>query len=408
MKSLEENRIIEPLLVADAYNSLPPKNTLLEEEEKNNFVEPSNSIVRNSLNRSLLRKSSLDLEAIIQIQEYPDQLDPIQENEPQVLDYPDFPQEIVPVRSCCSSRILKLATSALVGIGTGMAMMPIFNNEVYELDEYGVHVHENSALFDISTVNTLVVVTASSAIEMYRYMSKKTVYNLTEKQQNYLSLAKVASVISASIPTALLWDIEMKNREVDGSTDFDTFILWAIICTLPLLASKSTETYSKLQDKICNNSEAVELDSIGSKLVTYGITALAAIARGISYSVITSDLIKTIGADKETADLLGVVLGGLLANSISTASEYSAIKNLFKKNNIPMTGRNSLKGIGAAIEGMWFSLPTLSAGLKYVKIWNPLIKGLIFTPYFVSKTVREASGLYKSFNQREPSFSQVI
>lgn len=301
----------------------------------------------------------------------------------------------------------KLAISIAIGAGTGIAMMPIFNEEVYNLDDYGIHVHGSEALFIVSTINTLLAVGISVSKDMYDSMVKNNIAILDEKQK-YLWAAKVAAVTSSLIPISMLWNVELEDRTLSDSSGMDRFLAWAIVGTIALLLSKTEATYSKLEKMICDDSDKIELDSIGSKLVTYGISAIAAIARGISYSAVTEDLLKKVGVDDETAKFLGISIGGVLMNLVSVAREYSSLKKLFKKNNSEFTRIDLLKGVITFVEGVWFSLPTVTSGLNYAKSWNPLLKGMLFAPYFVSKSVNEASNVYKTFSKKEPNINIAV
>jgi hypothetical protein len=57
---------------------------------------------------------------------------------------------------------LLLSSSAAIGIGAGLAMMPIYNHEVQELKTYDIDIHDYEIAFVISTINTLLLTSTCS------------------------------------------------------------------------------------------------------------------------------------------------------------------------------------------------------------------------------------------------------
>lgn len=291
-----------------------------------------------------------------------------------------------------------LLASSLCGVGVGLAMMPIFNNEVWQLDNYGIHIHEYEAVFIVSTINTLLVTSAVSIINLYHYFNSdhNEQVELSKCQKIALNTSKVGSVAASILPVALLWNIELHDQKVAESSGFDQFIAWAAFTTIPLLILKIVETYEAMSKTIKGEYDDINLDSIGSKLVTYGTSILSAVGRGIAFSAATEELAKNIGFDEDTSKGLGILIGGVLGSVISGIAEHMSVKSLFKKTNGSFSKREVATSIVAAAEGMWFALPTVSAGLNATKNWNPLVRGGVFAPFFVSKAVTEATNMYNA------------
>lgn len=294
-----------------------------------------------------------------------------------------------------------LLASTILGIGTGFAMMPIFNYEVRELENYGINIHQYESAFIISTINTLLVTTTCSIISLYHYFNNSSNYNLDNLPKYQQIGSKICSVASSILPISLLWNIELHDQKVDKSEGFDKFIAWASFCTVPLLIFKTIEAYETICKVAKGTYKSIDLNSIGSKLITYGTCVLSALARGISFSSAITELAINIGLDQDTANILGILIGGILGSVSSAFIEYPAVKSLFKKYDTPITGKEIMTGIFSGIEGMWFGLPAVSVGLNATTNWNPLLRGIMFVPLFISRTSLEATSMYKTLNHKQ-------
>lgn len=303
-----------------------------------------------------------------------------------------------------------LLASSILGIGTGFAMMPIFNNEVWDLDKYGIHIHEYESMFIISTINTLLVTSMYSILSLYHYFnSTQEAEELTSSQKVALNFGKVGSVATSILPLALLWNIELHDQQVSGSSGFDKFIAWAAFTTIPLLILKIVEAYEAMSKVVKGEYDDINLDSIGSKLFTYGTTVLSALARGISFSAATIELAKNIGFDEDTSKVLGILIGGVLGSVVSGISEYQAVKSLFRKTEGGFSKREIATSMLSTVEGMWFALPTVSVGLNATQNWNLLIRGAIFTPLFLSRTALEATNMYNALTPKiKHSINEIV
>ncbi len=299
-----------------------------------------------------------------------------------------------------SKKSMILAGSILAGIGTGLAMMPIFNKEVKDLEEFGIDIHDSIAPFVVSTVNTLLVMGTCSALSIYKYFTTQNEeeQDLTKLEKVMLKAGKVGAVFNSVLPVSMLWNIELNDQKISDSSGFDGFVAWATFTTIPLMIYKSLEGYEQFERTILGKHSLIDLESIGSKIAVYGTTILSAFARGISFTAATTELCKNIGFDDTTSKTLGILIGGVAGSVATGISEYPLIKELFKKQEQPLTKRQILTGCIAVSEGMWFALPSVGVGLDVVKGWNGLLKGGIFAPYFLARTIVESKTIYNTCN----------
>lgn len=311
-------------------------------------------------------------------------------------------------RNITSSKLFKYGIGGSVSIGTGLAMMPIFNQSVIELEKYGINIHSSNAAFIASTINTMLVTTMYSALAIYNYIESKSVnYTVLDKKQTLLAKAALPiSLGTALFPAALLWNIEINNQTVAGTEGFDEFIAWAACMTLPLVAFKTIETYQLLNQSILKQETNSILNSMGSKLFTYGTSSFATIIRGIGYSVIMQDLLEKFNIDKTTATVFGII-AGVASSAVIGLTEYNNLKDLFKVRNENYSAKEILKGLASVIEGTWFSLPAVSIGLDVTEGWSPFIKWVLVASLLVSKVTHEATNFY-NFSSFETPDQELI
>ena len=296
--------------------------------------------------------------------------------------------------------------SAFFGLGVGMAMMPIFNEEVEHLENYGIDVHENSALFTVSTLNTLFLMSSYAAFSMYHLFnnSHKQHIELNPLQQKLIFGCKILAATSSIASVAMLWDIELENQKIAESEGFDQYVAWAAFSSLPLIAFKSLSNYEHSSEyvKLKLLSAPAPLDSLGAKLAVYGIDGMALIARFITYTNLTNDLLTNIGLNKEVSLATSVIASGIMGNVIVGVNEHAKLKKLFLPNHNDIGCKEISIGILSAIEGSWFALPAITAGLEATTEWNGLIRGVLFLPMFLAHANYEAKGIYDSLI---PSFT---
>jgi hypothetical protein len=101
-----------------------------------------------------------------------------------------------------------------------------------------------------------------------------------------------------------------------------------------------------------------------------------------------------MGLNDTAALSVGIVAGGILGSGGITIFEHQAVKSLFKANSEPWDIKKITAGAIATIEGGWFSLPIVALGLKATEDWNPLLKGLLLVPLFLSHSILEGTKLY--------------
>jgi hypothetical protein len=300
-------------------------------------------------------------------------------------------QEAIHNDTTNSDLFKRLGASAVIATGTGVAMMPIFNYLVKHSKDLGVDIHENHALFAISTANTFAVTFCSSFSSAYHFI-KRAQESRHESDSAVIMLSKMGANFSIVLPISLLWGIELNNQKVSGSSGFDPFVAWATFSTIPLMINHSIDIM-RATDNLFNSSR-IPLENFGSKLAVYGLSTLAIAGRAIAYTQAIANLAKIIGIDSDIAFGVGVAAGGVFGASGIGLFEYQAMRSLFAKEDEPMTLAKLAGGLGTAVEGAWFSLPILSLGLEATEGWNPLLRGVLFTPVAISSTLYSATKLY--------------
>ncbi len=294
----------------------------------------------------------------------------------------------------------KVLPSTIVSIGTGLAMMPIFNNVVKNSEDFGIDIHSNKGLFIASTANTFIIASLSSFSNIYHFIEKyQTQVNSSLPNNSYetkdlvIILSKIAASWSTILPLGLLWGVELQNQKIAESEGFDKFIAWATFTTIPLVADRIVESV-KAVNEIYDSSTNADISTIGSKLVVYGLAGLSIAGRALAYTEVTKVMGLAMGLDETAALSVGIVAGGILGSGGITIFEYKAVKSLFEPQEEPWTIRKVAVGVASAIEGAWFTLPIVALGLNATEGWNPLLKGALFTPLFVSHSIFEATKLY--------------
>lgn len=314
-----------------------------------------------------------------------------------------------PQEKTCSQSTYKtwlILGSTILGAGVGLAMMPIFNREVKNLENYGINVHESNTSFAISTINTLIIAGCSTGFYLYNYFinyQEKTKQEEPNKAKTcVLTLCKIGSVVSALIPVSMLWNVELDNQKVEGTHGFDQFVAWAAFTSVPLLIFKTSYTYNKVSKYVIakfdnsNNTNGQEISSLGGKLIVYGISGISLIGRGIALTHIFDQLMEKFNIEENISLPVSIVTGGILGNLIFALNEYSSLKKLFINNDCNITKTQLTTGLVSAFEGSWFALPFISQGMEATKEWNSFLKGALFSSVFCSKAATESTRIYRS------------
>jgi len=286
-------------------------------------------------------------------------------------------------------------TSILSGIGVGMAMMPIFNEEVKNLDEYGIDTHENTASFTISTVNTLILTSVTSAFFMYKYLTSKHEESESVISKSLLNISKFSSFLTSLIPFGMLWNVELEDQEIEGTHGFDQFVAWATFTSLPLIMYKTIHNYHNIEEYLTSKNHD-NPETVGGKLSVYVISALSLLARGISLTHVLNELQSKLDVDENISLPFSIVVGGVLSNLIMGASDFDNLKKIFSVKTDNINWKKATLGFISAIEGGWFALPLVTQGLKATEDWNELAKGILFTSFFLSNMNSESHEIYNS------------
>lgn len=303
---------------------------------------------------------------------------------------------------CNLGLVKRLGVSCLVATGTGLAMMPVFNYLVKNSEQFGVDVHNNKIIFDISTANTFIVASFSSFVTMNEFI-KKHQTNKLDNDSFVNALSKVCASFSLILPLGLLWVTEVNNQKIAESSGFDQYMAWATFSTIPLVVNQVIESITNVNKVLeaknfemisLNDNEVINRVSIGSKIVIYGLAATSLIGRSIAFTEVCKSLALASGVNEEVALGLGIAIGGILTSSGVSILEYNNIKILFETTSNNFTMKKAVTGTVALAEGIWFTLPLVSIGLDATSNWNPLLKGGLFVPLLASHTVLESTRIY--------------
>lgn len=303
--------------------------------------------------------------------------------------------------------IQKILPSIIIATGTGLAMMPVFNHLVKNSEQFGIDIHTNKIAFDLSTANTFIVASFSSFSSIYHFIQKYQKQMVPESKNISVSLSKIGASCSLVLPLGLLWGIELQNQKVANSGGFDEFLAWATFTTAPLIVDRIVESVQTVNN-LYENRNTIDLNSVGSKLVVHGLAGLSLIGRALAYTEAAQTLGLAMGMHPEFALATGIIAGGVLGSSGIGLFEYNAVKSLFAEQKESMTIRKTLCGAISVIEGAWFTLPIISLGFQFAENWNPLLKGVLFTPLFVSHTVLESTKIYDHVMMSYDTISEGI
>lgn len=306
--------------------------------------------------------------------------------------------------SCSKAKFLQMILSSTVGLGTGLAMMPIFDAEIGKLEDIGIEIEDGPVVNAAITVNTLCVFTSMASITLYFFMRDNTHHESSELQKIALNLGKVAAICSTILPLSQLWTVELEDQAYSDSVGFSQYIAWAAATSIPLCIYRSVDAFEYIESFIHNTLEHVELDSIGSKLFLYLPSALSFVGRFIAYSASAAYLGTEIGISEGVSIVLGTLIGGVAGSTVIGIAEYQSLKELFAKQESPLSCMQFIGGTICAAEGLLLTLPLITTGLTAVSDWNPFIKGAIFSPLLVSHALLEGRNIYKAFSMLINSF----
>jgi hypothetical protein len=255
--------------------------------------------------------------------------------------------------------------SLLSGIGNGCAMMPIFNHEVRALEDFDIDIHKNDILFAISTINTLLVY--SILITKNSYQCLENVSHL-QKIDEKLTISSFILASLSSIPqVSMLWNIELHNREIDHSTDFDKFIAYALFSSIPLFCYQTLKSYTTLQNAILNyqNHNLSEYPNTSIQQTVYIVSAFTLVANEMIYLHTANELTEDYNETIKNLFLTAASIGAIAM----TYCEFISLKKVLtekQEHNNDSTFQKVQKSI-LSIESVWFTLPLISVCAKVSK-----------------------------------------
>lgn len=307
--------------------------------------------------------------------------------------------EIEDIKPYCTTDLaLRFAVNTIVASGTGLAMMPVFNHLVKNSEKFGINVHANDTIFDISTINTFAVSLFSSFITMNEFI-KKHQEGKSKSDSPIIILSKISSSFSLTLPLGALWITELHNQKVANSSGFDEYMAWAAFTTIPLATNQIISSIVNVNKSLAVQEQNKDgILSVGGQIITYGLSLASLVGRSITYTEICKSLALATGMSDEVALTVGIVTGGILATSGISILEHNVIKNLFEIPSGKFTVKKLAIGSFAFTQGVWFTLPLVSIGLDATNDWNPLLKGAVTIPLLASHTILESTRIYDNIS----------
>lgn len=308
-------------------------------------------------------------------------------------------------------KFLNAAVSLGLGIGMGFASMPIFTDEFLDLRSIGIDVHGSEALFVSETINTFTVFTVVNTVTCY-YMLNKTKLltknpflhlkeyfaGVTKKREFAEKVFRLGvTACSGTFTNTLLWGIELHNRSVVESTSFDEYIGYALACTIPVFVAKALTTYDSITKKKHMISANTPTDK--RKTMAIALSLLSTGGRYFAYSYTATEFCKILNLDDTTSLVVGNVVGGVLGNVAAAIKNYYEINHIFRAKCKNMNKLDFMTALVSTLEGMWFSLPTITMANKGMSSYgfNEVLKDIILAPLFGATLLNEAKDVYESY-----------
>lgn len=389
-------RVTRHIVETEEYTTIPINDPFEEEEDTSNSMEfKRGTDPKPPLTSSAELPSSGNLhvrkQAIFEDNEI---IKGMREHSPLIISQEEITMSAIPPKLSSYDALKIIAVSSIVAGGTGMAMMPIFNNLVKNMSIFGIDIHDNKIAFDLSTTNTFLVASFSSFVSMYDYIKKyKTISSKPDSLM--VVFCKFGACCSLILPLELLWITELNDQKIGNSSGFDKFMAWATFSTLPLVSSQIIKAISEIDNTLEGNTKPSLPQSIGSKLITYGLPCVSLIGRALAFTEISKTLALRMGLSADAALGIGISTGGMVAASGQAILEYNTGRNLFNVDT-KLTLPKLITGAVCLAEGIWFSLPLIAVGLTATTDWNPLLRGALFTPLLLSNASFEATNLHSN------------
>lgn len=293
---------------------------------------------------------------------------------------------------------VKIGFSSTLALLTGLGMMPIFDDDINSLTTDGLDWEDNEYISPIIAINTLAIFTLLANYVYLSYLTEESDVDIVENKPGKLALtlAKFVAICAAISPVSQLWVVELDNQEYVGSSGFDQYIAWATVTSLPILAHESMTCYSSLKAQLRDNLNHIDLNSVGDNIFVYTPTLLSIPGRFISYYYSTYFLAKEIGIPEELSIATGILVGGVIGSAVLGVAEYRALKSLFEQKEEPIGKLKTLFGVMCALEGVILTLPMVATGMSAIEDQPALIKGVLYSPLFISNTVFRGSSIYEA------------
>lgn len=327
-----------------------------------------------------------------------------------------------------------IAASSVLALGVGAGMMPIFNDDVRGIKEFGIDVHSSTAGLYVETINTLLINSTVSLVALYTIFKN---YDNTRFDQcsivekAMVNLAKFGSVASSLLPLSQLWLVELNNKEVAKSDGFDQFLTWATLTSIPIVTYNSLKVFDNFTNYFEHRApifSEIKALSRGAQVFIVCMNLLGLAGRAITYHMIIEQAMEeTLDIDPTVANVSAGVFAGVSSvlnalweldsaqkfwhkkvekkhivqqePSIQTDQELNAQLNTHhypSTHDKPTTLKDIALGLVSFFEGAWLTLPLLSCGMYVMQSWHAVIQGILLFPLAIMQVTAEGDFIYKN------------
>lgn len=309
------------------------------------------------------------------------------------------------------TKIVNFIFSLGLGVGMAFANMPIFTNEAESLKDIGIDIHQTKTGWYIETINTALITGAVTFSTSYYMLNKhkilqqnpfKKIINFIHESPNTKKKIQKAIELTVSFGqgsfiNGLLWNVELNNKIYAESTGFDEYIGYAVGCTIPIFIAKALITYDAIEKEKYYISSKHDLDK--RKITAISLSILASVGRFFGYTYTASEFCKLLGVNEDISDIIGTIVGGIIANTASAIKSYYETNHIFRAKCDSLNRCEFILSLASSVEGIWFSLPTITASDRAMKEYNfnDALRYTILAPLGISTIISESKDIFESY-----------
>lgn len=195
----------------------------------------------------------------------------------------------------------------------------------------------------------------------------------------------------------MLWDIELHNRKISESQGFDEFIGYALACTIPLLCTKAVAHWDSITKE--KHMKSIEYSFDHKKTLSLFTTFLSIGGGFFTYSYMSTEFFKSIGLDEDISIVFGVILGGIIGSAAMAYKTNLELNHLLRASCSGMSKSDILGLVISSLEGIWFSLPTITVANRAMEESNlpDLLKNFLLIPLTLVTFISESKDIFEGY-----------